>query len=160
MSTNETLTLNFIRTRQAPPPGKRKARHARFFTAGRSRIEHSGRMNYATQKTPCWNDLMFKNRYACVAHFSDLYLGSPYYSAGRAWSDYAPAYAFGYDTYTRFQHRKFEDVERALQAEWLEAHGQSRLVWPEARRAVLETWQLLDTESPGQVDRPGRANPG
>ena len=115
-------------------------------------------MKTAVQKTHLWNDLMFKNRYACVAHFSDRYLGSPYYSAGRAWSDYAPAYAFGYDTYARFQHRRFEDVETELQQAWMDAHGQSRLIWPEARRAVLETWQLLDTETPGQVDRPGRAH--
>ena len=113
-------------------------------------------MNTAAPKDPSGNDVMFKNRYACVAHFSDRYLGAPYYSAGRAWSDYAPAYAFGYDTYARFQHRKFEEVESALQHAWADAHGASRLTWPEARRAVRETWQLLDTETPGQVDRPGR----
>lgn len=122
------------------------------------RMSDSDHMNSKAAKTAHGHDAMFKNRYACVAHFSDRYLGSPYYSAGRAWTDYAPAYAFGYDTYQRFRHRQFEEVEGELRTAWAKAHGRSRLIWPEARRAVRETWQLLDTESPGQIDRPQRGH--
>ena len=145
-------------TRQAPPPGKHDLRTGLFFTSTRLRMADSGAMHNEARKFPLGTDLMFTNRYACVAHFSDLYIGSPYYSAGRAWTDYAPAYAFGYDTYVRFQHRSFEEVEGLLRAEWTEVHGRSRLTWPEARRAVRETWQLLDTETPGQIDRPQRGD--
>lgn len=153
MSANETLTSNFIRERQAPPPGKRCGTGSANFTVLHLHILESGAMSNLRPKIPCEADAMFKNRYACVAHFSDLYLGTPYYSAGRAWSDYAPAYAFGFDTYPRFQTRLFETVEAELRAAWAEAHGRSRLTWPEARSAVRETWQLLDAETAGQADR-------
>lgn len=110
--------------------------------------------NHTHHPLPDSGDIMFNDRFACVAHFSNLFIGSPYYSAGRAWSDYAPAYAFGYDTYAIFQKRSFEDAEAELHALWDAAHGPSRLTWPEARGAVNETWSLLDTETPGPLDRP------
>ncbi|MDH5821838.1 hypothetical protein QFW77_02360 [Luteimonas sp. RD2P54] len=65
---------------------------------------------------------------------------APSYSAGRTWSDYAPAYRYG-----RLQHgaeagKPFERVEAVLARGWRGARGGSRLNWTEARPAVMVAW--------------------
>ncbi|NYZ61912.1 hypothetical protein [Luteimonas deserti] len=66
---------------------------------------------------------------------------APYYSAGRLWDDYVPAYRLGQAGQRRHAGRAFADIEPHLAAEWDAVRGQSRLGWVEARGAVEHAWE-------------------
>lgn len=89
-------------------------------------------------------------------HFRGNYDTAPYYSSGRQWSDYEPAYRYGYDTYGRYRGQRFDDVEDSLAREWDAAKAQSRLAWAEAKSAVRDGWHHIERRMPGDVDRDGR----
>lgn len=81
--------------------------------------------------------------FPAMARYRRDYRDVSYYSAGRTWSDYAPAYRYGYRQ--QAAHAKtsvaFEQVEPALERGWTEARGASRLNWTEARPAVMAAWR-------------------
>ncbi|MEP6633685.1 MAG: hypothetical protein ABJA62_05695 [Luteimonas sp.] len=82
-------------------------------------------------------------------YFRSMFLSAPYYSAGRVWHDYAPAYQYGYDTFDAYRGQRFEDVEARLQDEWEAARANSRLGWSEARGAVRDSWYQIEHSLPG-----------
>ncbi len=77
---------------------------------------------------------------------------APYYSAGRHWNDYAPAYRFGRDSRQRHAGSRFQAVERELEHEWSQARDQSRLGWIEAKGAVEDGWDLEPAEGVEDAD--------
>ena len=89
-------------------------------------------------------------------YFEANYKSEPYYQSGRDWSDYQPAYQYGYDTYGQYQGQKFEQVEDALQRNWDSAKANSRLAWSEARGAVRDGWHHIERAMPGDADGDGR----
>lgn len=89
-------------------------------------------------------------------HFEQNYRTAPYYSAGREWSDYQPAYRYGYDTYGEYRGQRFEDAEDRLERNWNEAKADSRLAWAEAKDAVRDGWHHIERSLPGDADRDGR----
>jgi hypothetical protein len=92
-------------------------------------------------ETPEVPDALRDNR------FFALYRDASYYSAGRNWGDYAPAYRFGDEAFKRYPGKRFDSVEQKLEQEWDAARGQSRLVWVEARGAVLDAWRQARLEA-------------
>jgi len=89
-------------------------------------------------------------------HFESTYRERPYYASGREWSDYQPAYQYGYDTYGAYRGQRFDDVEDRLERDWDATRGTSRLAWGEARDAVRDGWHHIERAMPGDVDRDGR----
>lgn len=90
------------------------------------------------------------------AHFESKYRETPYYSSGREWSDYQPAYQYGYDTYGKYRGQRFEDVENNLERDWDATKANSRLAWTEAKGAVRDGWHHIERALPGDLDRDGR----
>lgn len=76
---------------------------------------------------------------------------APYYSAGRHWNDYAPAYRFGTESCLRHAGRRFEEVAQQLEQEWDSVRHASRLGWVEARGAVEDAWQCAMDKSASAV---------
>lgn len=74
-------------------------------------------------------------------HFQATYRDAAYYSSGRDWSDYAPAYRYGREAFERHRDAHFEQIEDMLARNWEQAKPPSRLVWAEARGAVRDAWQ-------------------
>lgn len=72
---------------------------------------------------------------------------APYFSAGRLWDDYLPAYRLGQRSRRRFADERFEDVEPCLAQEWAASRGDSRLGWVEARGAVEDAFSR-DADDP------------
>lgn len=70
-----------------------------------------------------------------------MFRDAPYYSTGRTWDDYAPAYRYALRAQQAQDGQQFEDLEPELAAEWEFVRGQSRLTWPEARPAMAAAWQ-------------------
>ncbi len=89
-------------------------------------------------------------------HFRTRYESAPYYSSGRNWSDYSPAYQYGYDQYPSYAGRKFDEVENDLARGWDKTKAESRLAWDEARDAVRDSWHYIERKMPGDADRDGR----
>lgn len=89
-------------------------------------------------------------------HFESTYRDAPYYSAGREWKDYEPAYKYGYDTYGQYRGQRFEDVESKLASDWDSTRANSRLGWAEAKGAVRDGWHHIERAMPGDADRDGR----
>lgn len=79
--------------------------------------------------------------------FRDRFRDASYYSTGRDWNDYAPAYRYGAQAFARHRGKRFEDIERRLERDWNSARASSRLVWVEARGAVLDAWRQASDEA-------------
>ena len=84
---------------------------------------------------------------AALQSFHVRFRQAPYYSTGRVWDDYAPAYRYGLDSFVRHGGQHFEDVEAALARNWCSARGGSRLGWVEARGAVADGWRCAEAAS-------------
>ncbi|MCA1714502.1 MAG: hypothetical protein LC715_05075 [Gammaproteobacteria bacterium] len=91
-----------------------------------------------------------------ISTFENSYRAAPYYSTGREWNDYQPAYQYGYDTYGQYRGQRFEDVEDQLERNWDATRADSRLAWSEAREAVKDGWHHIERALPGDADRDGR----
>jgi len=78
---------------------------------------------------------------------------TPYYAAGREWTDYEPAYQLGYSAYDSNRGRKFADVEADLQRNWDATRGNSKLAWVDARGAVHDGWEYVERGSLGDTIR-------
>jgi hypothetical protein len=85
--------------------------------------------------------------------FKSTFRDASYYSTGRDWADYAPAYRYGYEAFSRHHHAhpQFEDIERVLEQNWDDARQRSRLVWVEARNAVRDAWRQAENEASEQA---------
>src|SRR3546814_6585165 len=81
---------------------------------------------------------------------SDVCSSDLYYSTGRNWCDYAPAYRYGHVARDEHPHERFEQVEPELAREWRRRKADSRLQWTEARGAVRDGWRHHD-----EVERGG-----
>ena len=86
-------------------------------------------------------------------HFQAEFRNTPYYTAGREWRDYGPAYRYGYDTYGRYRGQRFDEIEGELQRKWDATRADSRLEWNEARQAVRDGWLHIDRYQPGDAGR-------
>jgi len=91
-----------------------------------------------------------------TTYFRNNYQTAPYYSAGREWSDYEPAYKYGYDTFGEYRGQRFDDVEDRLERNWDATRGNSRLAWTEAKGAVRDGWHQIERALPGDADHDGR----
>ena len=96
------------------------------------------------------------NPTAYTDHFKETYQSAPYYSAGKTWNDYEPAYKYSYDAYGRNQGQSFEAIEPQLERDWESSRAKSSLAWNEARGAVKDGWHYIERAIPGDADRDGR----
>lgn len=85
----------------------------------------------------------------CRGHFERHYRETAYYSAGRDWRDYEPAYRLGGELCSAHPQARFEQVEPQIQQEWEAQHGASRLSWAEARDAIHDAWHQVRATLPG-----------
>ena len=89
--------------------------------------------------------------------FQASYEKEPYYREGNAWSDYEPAYKYGYDRFgAENAARKWDEIETDLEQGWERVKGESRLAWAEAKQAVRQGWDRLERAMPGDADNDGR----
>ena len=83
-----------------------------------------------------------------------------FFRAGRipraAYDEYAPAYRYGWESRSKYQGRKFDEVESDLGRDWDRAKGRSRLGWENAKQATRDAWHRVERAIPGDADRDGR----
>ena len=94
------------------------------------------------------------------AYWRDNYASRPYVSQGTSYDEYAPAYRYGADSYSKYPDRSFDDIEPELSRDWVTARGKSSLEWEHAKHASRDAWHRLsnavERAVPGDSDRDGR----
>lgn len=88
-------------------------------------------------------------------YWSDHYPTSTYGSDGTPYTEYAPAYKYGWEKRARYAGQRFEDVEDKLELGWESAKGTSTLAWDRARSAVRDAWHRVEDAMPGDADHDG-----
>jgi hypothetical protein len=93
-------------------------------------------------------------------YWRDNYSSRPYIKSGATYDDYAPAYQYGADAFTRYPDRSFDDVEPELSRDWGTRRGSSSLEWEHAKHASRDAWHRLsntvERAIPGDSDGDGR----
>lgn len=74
-------------------------------------------------------------------YWRERFSGEPYYDGNFTFEDYLPAWRAGWEGRARHGRRRFEEVERDLQAEFHWNRGKSRLLWDQARDAVRAAFE-------------------
>ncbi len=100
---------------------------------------------------------------ACAANVADYqatFRDAPYFSSGREWSDYAPAYSLGLTACSREPGKRFDAMEAVLEAEWAQADTPSRLSWAEARGACEHAWRDCRAGEGAHVHEQAGTTPG
>ena len=77
------------------------------------------------------------------AYWRDNYTGRHYVESGSSYDDYAPAYRYGVDAYSRYPGRQFDEFEPELSRDWDTNRGRSSLGWERAKHATRDAWQRL-----------------
>jgi hypothetical protein len=92
------------------------------------------------------------------AYWENNHHKQPYYEKGSEYSDYAPAYRTGYQSYTTHgaAGRKFEDVEPDIRRSYESAKGNTRVGWDKAKHATRAAWDRIERAIPGDSDHDGK----
>ena len=90
------------------------------------------------------------------AYWRDNYQSEPYYEAGRAYDDYAPAYRLGVQGRTMYD-GDFDDVESRLASDWENGRESSTLPWQKARSASRAAWDRIALQSGSHAGKQGTA---
>lgn len=77
------------------------------------------------------------------AYWSQHYKTRPYVEQGMDYDTYRPAYRHGIDAYSKYEGRKFEEIEPKLSEDWQNAHGDSALPWEKAKLAAGDAYDRL-----------------
>jgi uncharacterized protein (TIGR02284 family) len=87
-------------------------------------------------------------------YWRDAYTTEPYFSPGRNFEDYAPAYELGWTGYGLYGD-EFDTADRVLANDWAVQKGVSRLAWEDARPACRAAWQRAHNAATYNTDGSG-----
>lgn len=82
------------------------------------------------------------------AYWRENYDTQPFYEKGYDYEDYHPAYRAGWEGRCRFEGKRFEEVERDLEADYTRNRGESKLDWQKCRAAARAAWDRFDATDP------------
>ena len=86
-------------------------------------------------------------------HWEQAFKTRPYVDPSLKYSDYEPAYRFGWESYERHAGREFNDIDVELMREWDSHRGESPLTWERAREATREAWERVGNHEDDATDR-------
>jgi len=78
-------------------------------------------------------------------YWRENYVKRDYVENNRPYTDYQPAYRYGWESRARMGDRTFKDVEGDLERGWEKAKGESKLAWAEAKLATRDAWHHIRT---------------
>jgi hypothetical protein len=82
------------------------------------------------------------------------YRNRPYASSGSYEYDYyRPGYRYGYDAATRYQGRRWEEVESELERDWDRYEHRGQSTWQQMKDAVRDAWDRLTGNVPAGTRR-------
>jgi hypothetical protein len=83
-------------------------------------------------------------------YWQQNYAGRDYYESGKPFEDYEPAYAYGYHAYGSNKGRPYKEVEPSLRDDWEKNRGKSTLSWDQARAAVRDSYDRVNSRAAGK----------
>jgi hypothetical protein len=93
------------------------------------------------------------------AYWRDNFTSRPY-ATGSTYDEYRPAYRYGWDSYSKYPGRRFDEVESDLSRDWDRTKGESKLTWDRAKLATKDAWNRVsdnvERAIPGDSDRDGK----
>ncbi len=84
-------------------------------------------------------------------YWHDHYRSMPYYNRHMGYSNYEPAYQYGYNAYNAYDGEPWENLDQAkLRTDWYRVRGNSTLTWNQAQAAVHDAYVRMydNCESP------------
>lgn len=82
------------------------------------------------------------------AYWRGEYRNRKYYDSTMDYeSDFAPAYRYGWESYSAYGDRPMDTVDNDLRSGWDKSRGKSRLEWDRAQHAVRDAWDRLKTRT-------------
>jgi hypothetical protein len=75
-------------------------------------------------------------------YWRENYSSRPY-ALNASYDDYGPAYLYGWETYSQYSGRGFDEAQKDLERGWDKARGKSQLKWYQARQATRDAWDRL-----------------
>ena len=88
------------------------------------------------------------------AYWREHYQDRPYAQEGHDYEYYQPAYRFGWESFSQFGHRSFDELDEDFARDWDERRGASRQTWREAREAARDAWNRVSQPREGVSDLP------
>ncbi len=76
------------------------------------------------------------------------YRSRPYYNNNIDYTNVQPAYRYGFESYTRFSGRPYNEVESDLKSGWDKARGNTGMYWSDVSGAVKDSYERLSTGIP------------
>ncbi|MFN0059487.1 MAG: hypothetical protein ACKVX7_13605 [Planctomycetota bacterium] len=73
-------------------------------------------------------------------YWSEHYRTRPYFVETQPYSEFRPAFQYGWESRTRLGNRTFKEVEGDLARGWDKAKGESQLAWAQAKNATADAW--------------------
>jgi hypothetical protein len=73
-------------------------------------------------------------------YWRENYRDRPYVASDREYEYYQPAYRFGWESYSQYGERSFDELDDSLAREWDQRRGASLQTWREAREAARDAW--------------------
>ena len=90
------------------------------------------------------------------AYWRENYSTRPYADRTTTYEEYQPAYRTGYEGYTKYRGKRFEDAESDLKSDYERAQGRAGLAWDKAKHATRDAWHRIEEALPGDADGDGR----
>lgn len=90
------------------------------------------------------------------AYWRDNYSTQSYADRTMPYSEYQPAYRYGWESRERYPGRRYDEVENDLERGWETAKGESKLAWHQAKNATRDAWHRVERAMPGDADGDGR----
>jgi len=81
------------------------------------------------------------------AYWRENFRTRPYYTKGREYDHYAPAYRYGWESATRHTGRRFEDVESDLSKGWTSFRGKAATEWNDVKQATRDAFERARTRT-------------
>ena len=78
------------------------------------------------------------------AYWSEQYSSRSYYDKSIPYSEYRPAYRYGWESRAKHAKCAFEAIEAELKRNWESARAQSKLNWEKAIAATRDAWDRID----------------
>ena len=90
------------------------------------------------------------------AYWRSNYNSRHYVEPNTPYSEYEPAYRYGWESRMKHAGRTYDDVESNLERGWDGVKGRSGLAWSKAKNAVRDAWHRVERAIPGDADNDGR----
>ncbi len=91
-----------------------------------------------------------------AAYWESAYAERPYYDEAVGYSEYAPAYRYGWESRLQHGDRSWDEVEADLASRWEERRDHSSLDWERASHATRDAWDRIAQRGSGDVPRKPR----